>query len=239
MEQTPVEVKLIVPCGETRHAVTLALIGWGEWEVTENPCRASGEDLSEIAPCEWWLYRFAKNFQDGEFEHHRLQLVKQVARAGLLAVPILTQALRDRSGPVHTASAETLVQIGQPAVPALIEALMDDEWYVRKASAEALGKLRATQAVSALIEALKDSYWYVRQASAEALVRIGQPAVPALIEALKASDSGVRRASAEALGRIGDPQAIPPLQQALQEEQDSWTRTAIQEALKQLQSSNR
>ncbi len=134
---------------------------------------------------------------------------------------------------------EAVSQLGSEAVPMLINALKDSDKDVRRLSAEALGKIQDSQAVPALIQTLKDSYWLVRSASMCALVKIGKSAVPALIETLKDSDWRVRKASAEALRRIGDSQALPALQQALQQEQNKHVRSEIQKAISEIQRRNK
>jgi HEAT repeat protein len=94
----------------------------------------------------------------------------------------------------------------ETALPLLIEALKDKTSKVRKRAAESLGELGpgAKSAVSALVKAVKDSEPNVSWAAVDALGQIGpdaESAVPALIDALK--EANTRSAAADSLGQIG------------------------------------
>jgi len=72
--------------------------------------------------------------------------------------------------------------------------------------------------VEMLIHSLEDEDWDVRKNAAKALVKIGEPSVEMLIIALKDEKWRVRWHAAETLGETGDIQAVEPLINALNDE---------------------
>src|SRR5262249_39186858 len=94
----------------------------------------------------------------------------------------------------------------ETAIPVLVEALKDKTGKVRRRAAQSLGDLGpgATSAVAALIKATKDSDPTVSWAAIDALGQIGpdtEAAVTALVDALK--DASTRGAAVDSLGQIG------------------------------------
>lgn len=134
------------------------------------------------------------------------------------AVPLLVEALKDKTGKVRKRAAESLGDLGpgaRPAVAALAKAAKDSDPTVSWAVIDALGQIGpdAEPAVPALVEALKDAS--ARGAAVDSLGQIGRKArtaVPALEQVLKGDDVTVRWAAAAALVRIGGPGARPGVQ---------------------------
>jgi HEAT repeat protein len=107
---------------------------------------------------------------------------------------------------------------------------------VRRAAVEALDKLGDDRAVKPLAALLADKDSNLRSTAREALVKL--EAVDVLIEALKQSNPVARIEAARALGRLGDRKAIEPLNNLLQTETDESVKSAVKDALKQLQGGN-
>jgi beta-lactamase regulating signal transducer with metallopeptidase domain/HEAT repeat protein len=104
-----------------------------------------------------------------------------------------------------------------PAIPQLVALLGDSDAWVRMAAARAIGEVKDRRASETLIVTLSDSDWRVRSLAAWALNEMKeQRAVTALCNLLLTDvRAEVRTAAAEALGEIASAQALPSLQQAL------------------------
>ncbi len=104
-----------------------------------------------------------------------------------------------------------------PAIPQLITLLSDRDAWVRMAAARAIGEVRDGRATETLIATLSDTDWRVRRLAAWALNEMKERrAVAALCQLLLGdSRAEVRGAAAEALGEIASAEALPSLQQAL------------------------
>ena len=120
---------------------------------------------------------------------------------------------------------ETLGPKARTAVPFLASTLEHTDGKVRVAAARALRHLGADarEAVSALIDALTHRDVEIRSCAAETLARIAggaTAAVPALTRSLNDPSWQVRDLAAMALVAVG-PDAVPPLLEALVEEDGS------------------
>jgi HEAT repeat protein len=104
-----------------------------------------------------------------------------------------------------------------PAIPQLITLLSDRDAWVRMAAARAIGEVRDRRATETLIATLSDADWRVRRLAAWALNEMKEKrAVTALCQVLLGdARAEVRGAAAEALGEIASAEALPSLQQAL------------------------
>lgn len=127
------------------------------------------------------------------------------------AIPMLVEALKDKTGKVRKRAAQCLGDLGpgaKSAVAVLIKAIKDPDPAVSWAAIDALGQIGpdANSAVPGLVEALSDAS--TRGAAVDALGQIGrnaQAAIPALEMVLKEDDVTVRWAAASSLVRIGGP----------------------------------
>ena len=86
--------------------------------------------------------------------------------------------------------------------------------------------------ITQMVECLGDTRGLVRLGFAEALGAVGKPAVDILIDALlHHSNVVVRRAAGKTLTLIEDPKAVPPLIQALLEDEDTVVQASAIGAL--------
>ena len=122
------------------------------------------------------------------------------------------------------------------AVPKLVALLSDADAWVRMAAARAIGEVRDRRASEKLIVTLSDADWRVRRLAAWALNEMkDKRAVSALCNLLLTdARAEVRTAAAEALGEIASNEALPSLQQALNDPEPgvrakaSWAIDEIQ-----------
>jgi HEAT repeat protein len=106
------------------------------------------------------------------------------------------------------------------AVPVLLEALNDRSEFVRDRAAEALGLLGDPIAVPALEKAMADPVRFVRISAIMALGRMGpkaKPAVPALLRLADGVDKHLTCDAVRTLSYIGDDTAIPRLVELLKQ----------------------
>jgi HEAT repeat protein len=85
----------------------------------------------------------------------------------------LVRLMADESVFVARIASNALIQIGQPAIPVLIEALSDKSPAVRAGAARALVPLESHDAIPALFAALDDASAIVTYYAEEALERMG------------------------------------------------------------------
>jgi HEAT repeat protein len=139
------------------------------------------------------------------------------------AIPVLREALHDRSPNVRLAVVLALQKLGSDdglLAPVLAGLLRESDRAIRSRAARALGSVRAgeTWTMEVLLKATRDELPEIRSSAALALGELGAAsAVPVLGELLKDPIPSVRANSALALGTLGPDAkaAIPSLMQLL------------------------
>jgi HEAT repeat protein len=167
----------------------------------------------------------------------------KIGPAAKRAVPVLAEALKNKSISVRDFAARALEHIGpgaEKAVPALTVALKDPEALVRMTSVWALDAIGpgAKAAVPALKELTRDKDLAFRMRATQALWSVErQPDLPLRIyqEALRSKDPQERGFAAIGLGRMGSHAAkeVPTLKRFLQ---DKDVRLHAAEALWRIES---
>ena len=157
--------------------------------------------------------------------------VAAIPKAGVgaeVAVPALTEFIRQERNPVSLRALSEYREAAQPALPLLRDILGDPslDTETRWNAARTLGKLgpAGVSAVPALVASLKDEAATVREHSAEALGDIGPPAgdaVAGLVAVLNDPAPRVRRDAVRSLGQIGEPArtAVPQIKTLLNDKE--------------------
>jgi hypothetical protein len=131
----------------------------------------------------------------------------------------------------RAAAAHALGELGDArAVSPLLRALRGGDDQLRREAASALGAI-GSSALDPLQRALLDNNQKVRVEAAQNLGAIGAPALEPLLKALQHYDPLVRAIAAQALGRIGRFQAVRPLLQVLDWDDDTYVRQGAAAAL--------
>jgi len=115
-----------------------------------------------------------------------------------------------------------------------LEAIEDTSVEVRVRATRIIGDYPDERAVGPLFELLSDPSLGVRMSAETALVTQGRPVVPGLVHILQYGPMVARRRAASALGRIEDPAAIPPLEEAIAEDDDPGTVDLARESVRHL-----
>lgn len=120
------------------------------------------------------------------------------------------------------------------AVPSLIEALHNTNDGVRSEAAEALAHIESIEAGEDLLnQYLQEASEDTKEWEVIALGAVGyRPAIPHLIQALQVNR--LRRYAALALGELKAQEAREAIQQAMDQEKDTYTITLMKQALKDL-----
>lgn len=139
-------------------------------------------------------------------------------------------ATRDADPDVRVLAASALGETANPAaLPALVRVLRDRDANVAAAAADALGNLGAAAGVRPLTALLGEGDPWRAAAAAVALGRLAHAgALPALRAALL--DPVVGAVAAEAIGEIRDVAGLEALRPALQAEEQTLRRTALDAA---------
>jgi HEAT repeat protein len=129
------------------------------------------------------------------------------------AIPALSAALHSPNQGVSLEAAAALARIGAASIPVLEEALKDKTLSVRHAAVFALGEIGAgaQRALPLVIPLLKETDPTVRSSAAYSVGRIGVPDLQPLAELLGNQDAGVRQTAANLILRhYGSWRGIPP-----------------------------
>jgi HEAT repeat protein/beta-lactamase regulating signal transducer with metallopeptidase domain len=171
------------------------------------------------------------------------QAALALASMGRAAFPALMNQLDDSNATTRRNAAWAIGELTNmppderaPAVPQLITLLRDSDAWVRMAAARAIGEVRDRRASETLITTLSDADWRVRRLAAWALNEMKEPLAVAALCRLLLGDSRaeVRRAAAEALGEIASAEALPALQQALNDP-ESAVRAKVSWAIAEIE----
>lgn len=151
-----------------------------------------------------------------------------------VAVPALSEALKDPAPEVRFAAALSLGKLPADGVETRLERVLryDPSWQIRYAAAIALGRTRKAFAAAGLEDALQsDPDWQVRQQAARSLQDLGTAhAAAALQEALNDPDPSVRAAAGIGLAAIGSPAQQLAVAQAVDGEPDPTVRAILASA---------
>jgi len=111
-------------------------------------------------------------------------------------------------------------------VEGLIEFLIHKSSGIRMSTARSLDRLGWKPRNDA-----EKAHYLIAHQNWDELAKSGEKMVEQLIQTLKDEDSYIRRGAARALGEIGDIRAVEPLNQALNEDEDSVVKQEAFEAL--------
>jgi HEAT repeat protein len=148
--------------------------------------------------------------------------------------PLRRAAMNDAAPKVRAAAVEGLGRLNHPdAGQVLAEALRDGSADVRRSAISVVLKVNYFSEHDALIGRLDDEDAMVRRRAAKLLGEFQvEAAVPSLVGMLRMdSDRDARQAAAWALGKIGTADARDALNEAMQQEENSLVKDAIQVAL--------
>jgi RNA polymerase sigma factor (sigma-70 family) len=167
--------------------------------------------------------------KDKDFRLGAAYALGRIAPASQSAIPALIKLLQEDD--IRATAVDALARFREVAVPALSEALRDRHAKIRNGAAVSLCLIpgQAKQAIPGLIQAAADNNWSIHQNAEGALVQLGADAVPALVEALKDKDPVIRTASAQILGQIGPSaasSALPALARAMGDDNENVRKAA-------------
>ncbi|PKK91632.1 MAG: hypothetical protein CVV64_02905 [Candidatus Wallbacteria bacterium HGW-Wallbacteria-1] len=154
----------------------------------------------------------------------RYWVEKIIGEIGKQAIKPLVHVLRnDRNREMRFFAAFGLSAIGDSsAVDPLIDALTTDvnDW-VRKYSATALGKIGEARGIKALINAMFKERTDICEWISDVLAKTDAPPVDLLIKALQIEGNNGRLYAARALGKIRNIEAVTPLIELLETEDEA------------------
>jgi HEAT repeat protein len=159
--------------------------------------------------------------------------------AGETAFDHFIEALKDEDSQVRFAAVGALGKIGDNrAVEALLDVLANEKESgdVFLSAVVILGSIGDVRVIPALLQIIQLPDAYYRSAAASALGNLGiedDEAIRSLIGLLEDEDSMVRRCAVTALGQIGKRNAIKPLRE-LVNDQDQKVKAAAKESLEKL-----
>jgi HEAT repeat protein len=122
---------------------------------------------------------------------------------------------------------------GDEVVDPLIDALSDRNKNVKIAAIQILANIGDEKAIEPIIGTLKDPNKLVRREASTALTNMGDAAVEPLIGVLDDPNWRVRGAACWALGGLNAAEAVPKLEELLDDEK-SFVRAGAEFAIKKL-----
>ncbi|NWL89187.1 virulence factor [Paenibacillus sp. 79R4] len=147
----------------------------------------------------------AHGHNQAEFVEHRR----------VLSLADVEQQMQDSDWHVRYAGLEALQQPGPEAMPLLTEALRDKQMQIRRLVVVYLGDIRTPEAMELLYGALRDASAAVRRTAGDTLSDIGDPAATGpMIEALQDKSKLVRWRAARFLYEAGTDDALEALRAA-------------------------
>jgi len=154
----------------------------------------------------------------------RAAVIHALIRFGDRSIEPLIEALNDRRSMVRINAAKALEGIGGTSIiQPLIQLLKEDEHIdVRSEIAIILGTIGDTIVIQPLIDALQDSETNVQNSAVMALTNIGAPTVQPLIAELNSNNTSVRIGAIRVLGNLKHQDAIDPLTQLLEREEEQY-----------------
>jgi HEAT repeat protein len=202
--------------------ITNVLLDDPKIEVRQAAARALG-NTQHPAALPYLLEALHDPFWWYEREFAAADLLSAIEKMGIVAVPLLIEALKDKEGTVRKFSASLLGKLGDPrAIEPLSMALYDLHHEVGKAAA-------------VLVEALNHPEMWIRIHAMEALSRIKDGRVtPILLQMLKDPEREVKKQVIHALGQLKDPRSFTALQEVAANRADRELHTLAKQALEGL-----
>jgi HEAT repeat protein len=141
----------------------------------------------------------------------------------------IRRRLQDENEETRHSAVQSLAPLGAEALPLLAEALGDRSWRVRKASLEAVVAIPGKETMDILLGGLRDEESAGRRNTCmEALIRLGDEAVPFIPALLKDDDADVRKFGVDILGNIESVKVLSPLMTALDDREDNVAAAAAE-----------
>ena len=170
-------------------------------------------------------------YRKGEGAWSALDALAQIAAPA--SVPLFTARLQDKDPFIRRAATEGLGRAGDAASVEVLERLVttDDSTMVRIASAFALHKLGRNYAAR-LVDLMATAK--VQAQGQEYVIELGAPLAATILPRIQEPDPDVREALIDVLGVIGDASAVPALQAATKDGDDS-VAAAARRAIARLQ----
>ena len=170
-------------------------------------------------------------YRKGEGAWSALDALAQIAAPA--SVPLFTARLQDKDPFIRRAATEGLGRAGDAASVEALERLVttDDSTMVRIASAFALHKLGRNYAAR-LVDLMATAK--VQAQGQEYVIELGAPLAATILPRIQEPDPDVREALIDVLGVIGDASAVPALQAATKDGDDS-VAAAARRAIARLQ----
>ncbi len=141
----------------------------------------------------------------------------------------IRRQLQDENEETRHSAVQALAPLGAEALPLLAEALGDRSWRVRKAALETVVAIPGKETMDILLGGIRDEESAGRRNTCmEALIRLGDEAVPFLPALLKDDDADVRKFGVDILGNIESVKVLSPLMTALDDGEDNVVAAAAE-----------